>query len=57
MYQFEESTTLELCTKSHLIEILNNRMILDYDLFNPKDLDHPLTRNIVEINCEVTKTC
>ena len=57
VYKFEESTTLELSTKSHLIEILNDRIKLDYDLFNPKDLDHPLTRNIVEINCEVTKTC
>ena len=57
VYKFDESTTLELTTKTHLIEIFKDRIKLEYDLFNPKDLDRPLTRNTVEINCEVTKSC
>ena len=57
IYKFDEKTNLELSTKTHKIEILEDHIILDYDLFNPNDLNQPLTRNTVEINCEVEKAC
>lgn len=55
IYHFDDNNYLKLSTKANQIEIDGENLILDYDLFNPQDLDHPLTRNIVKINCEVDK--
>ena len=52
-----KNNSLYLLTKAYKIEIDDNNVLLEYDLFNPNDVINPLTRNIVKIECEVRKPC
>ena len=56
-YSFDPTNTLELTSKAWEINISEDSVYLDYDLYNPNDLDKPLTRNVVEIKCEGKKPC
>ena len=57
IYQLDENHHLELTTKTWEIDIQENRVYLDYDLYDSSDvnLEHPISRNIVEIICEGEK--
>ena len=57
IYSFDPTNTLELETKCWEAHIDEDHVYLDYDLYVPGDHDKPLTRNIVEIKCEVKKPC
>lgn len=57
VYHFDENNYLELKTKAFEIVIDESYVRLDYDLYNPSDLDHPMTRNVIEITCEGNKVC
>lgn len=57
IYQLDANHHLELVTKTWEIQIENDRVYLDYDLYDASDvnLEHPISRNVVEIKCEVKK--
>lgn len=57
VYQLDENHHLELTTKAWEIDISETRVYLDYDLYDASDvnLEHPISRNVVEIICEGKK--
>lgn len=57
VYQLDENHHLELTTKAWEIDITETRVYLDYDLYDASDvnLEHPISRNVVEIICEGKK--
>lgn len=59
IYQLDSNHHLELVTKAWEIDIEEDRVYLDYDLYDASDvnLEHPISRNIVEIKCEGKKVC
>ena len=59
IYQLDSSHHLQLVTKAWEIDIEEDRVYLDYDLYDASDvnLEHPISRNIVEIICEGKKVC
>ena len=56
-HQFDAVNVLNLKTKTLNIKINEEEVILEYDLYDPRDLEQPITRNIVKINCEGGKPC
>ncbi|MDD6302497.1 MAG: hypothetical protein PUA56_04225 [Bacillales bacterium] len=59
IYKFDENNSLILKSKAFGVHIDENQVILDYDLYASTDVnkEHPITRNVVEIICEVNKVC
>lgn len=59
IYQLDSNHHLQLVTKAWEIDIEEERVYLDYDLYDASDvnLEHPISRNIVEIICEGKKVC
>ena len=57
VYQLDANHHLELTTKAWEIDITETRVYLDYDLYDASDvnLEHPISRNVVEIICEGKK--
>ena len=59
VYKLDENHHLNLVTKAWEMDISEDRVYLDYDLYDASDvnLEHPISRNIVEIICEGNKIC
>lgn len=57
IYSFDANNTLNLESRAWEIKVDEDHVYLDYDLYAPNDHDKPMTRNIVEIKCEVKKPC
>ncbi len=57
VYHFDGNNYLELKTKAFEIVIDENNVKLDYDLYNLSDMNHPMTRNVIEITCEENRVC
>ena len=59
VYKLDENHQLNLVTKAWEMDISEDRVYLDYDLYDASDvnLEHPISRNIVEIICEGNKIC
>ena len=54
VYQLDANHYLELITRTWEMDISESRVYLDYDLYDKSDvnLEHPISRNVVEIICE-----
>ena len=48
---------MRLNTKTLSINISENKIALEYEIYVPEDLENYLTRNKIEIDCEVSNTC
>lgn len=57
IYRFDENNTLVLTSILVLSKISEDNLLFEYDLYNPNDMENPITRNKVEISCEVTNLC
>lgn len=57
IYRFDENNNLILASILVSSEISEDKLLLEYDLYNPNDMTNPITRNKVEINCEVKNLC
>lgn len=52
-----EGREMRLNTKTLSINISENKIALEYEIYVPEDLKNYLTRNKIEIDCEVSNTC
>ena len=52
-----EGREMRLNTKTLSINISENKIALEYEIYVPEDLENYLTRNKIEIDCEVSNTC
>ena len=52
-----EGRDMRLNTKTLSININENKIALEYEIYVPEDLENYLTRNKIEIDCEVSNTC
>ena len=52
-----EGREMRLNTKTLSINISENKIALEYEIYVPEDLENYLTRNKIEIDCEVGNTC
>jgi hypothetical protein len=52
-----EGREMRLNTKTLSINISENKIALEYEICVPEDLENYLTRNKIEIDCEVSNTC
>lgn len=52
-----EGREMRLNTKTLSINISENKIALEYEIYIPEDLENYLTRNKIEIDCEVSNTC
>lgn len=52
-----EGREMRLNTKTLSININENKIALEYEIYVPEDLENYLTRNKIEIDCEVSNTC
>ena len=52
-----EGREMRLNTKTLSINISENKIALEYEIYVPEDLVNYLTRNKIEIDCEVSNTC
>ena len=52
-----EGREMRLNTKTLSINISENKIALEYEIYVPDDLENYLTRNTIEIDCEVSNTC
>lgn len=59
VYQLDSNHHLNLVTKTWEMDLEESRVYLDYDLYDVNDvnLEHPISRNMVEIICEGNKIC
>lgn len=56
-YQIDNTHNLSLLTSAKIIDIKDDEIILEYDLFSIDDAINPLTRNKVRIVKEVKRKC
>ena len=57
IYRLDEKNTLNLASILVVVKISEDNLLFEYDLYNPNDMVNPITRNKVEINCEVESLC
>jgi hypothetical protein len=57
VYRFDETNTLVLTSKLFSSVIKDDYLSFDYNLYNPNDMENPITRNKVEIVSEVDNLC
>jgi hypothetical protein len=57
IYRLDETNTLNLASILVVVKISEDNLLFEYDLYNPNDMVNPITRNKVEINCEVESLC